>query len=231
MSEKILFESRAKLFDELERIAPLMPTPIYWLDKNYVIMGGNDVCLNAIGSNSKNFSEVLAAKTYYDYYPKKIADELTESIRVVLETNQATKTEERIVDVTTGKFRYYETGRAPLHDDKGELVGTICSAIEITAQKEAEHLRSEKLEEQEKFVKTVMQVVHDIRSPLMIIDILSEETSHFPEEQRVLLRNATQRINDITSNLLNTYKSTHQFGATQELPLFVFRKAIAVCEA
>lgn len=126
-----------KIFEKLDRTALLMPAPTYWLDTNNTIIGGNDLCLEAIGSQGKNIKEVLVGKTYYDYYPKYIADELTTMINRVLENNKPTKTEEKIVDVTTGKLRYYETARAPLFSDNGKMVGTICTAVEITAKKEA----------------------------------------------------------------------------------------------
>lgn len=178
---------RPEIFDELDRIAPLIPTPIYWLDTNYVIIGGNNLCLSAIGSKEKNINDVLIGKTYYDYYPKDIADELTKMIKIVLDTNQTTKVEEKITDVSTGKYRYYETARAPLYDNAGRVVGTICSAIEITDKKETDRLTIENtkqkadlkiaqiiIEKEQEMRKTVMvlvgDIVHDLYTPLAIID-------------------------------------------------------------
>jgi len=131
--------NRPKIFDELDRVAPLIPTPVYWLDTNYVIAGGNDLCLSAIGSDKATMKEALIGKTYYDYYPKEIADELTKMVSIVLETGRATKVEEKITDVATGNFRYYETARAPLFGDDGSIIGTICTAIEITELKQTQH--------------------------------------------------------------------------------------------
>ncbi|MFO0320371.1 MAG: ATP-binding protein [Neisseriaceae bacterium] len=201
-----------KIFGELDRIAPLIPTPIYWLDTNYVIMGGNDACLDAIGSNAKSMSEVLIGKTYYDYYPKEIADELTRLVKIVLETKQPTKIEEKIVDVTTGKFRYYETGRAPLFDYDGELVGTICLAMEITDKKEKEHLETEnqahmiRAEEDERFNQIVQQVVHDIRSPIATMQMVLPHCEIHPENVRVTLKQSATRIQDIANQLLHRFK-------------------------
>lgn len=50
------------------------------------------------------------------------------------------------------------------------------------------------------------QVAHDIRSPLSALNMLLNHTSHLPEPQRILTRNAIQRINDIANNLLNKEK-------------------------
>ena len=208
-----------KIFDELNRIAPLIPTPIYWLDTNCIIRGGNDHCLNAIGSFTANISEVLIGKTYYDYYPKEIADELTKMTQIVLETQQATKTEEKIIDITTGKFRYYETGRAPLFNN-GELVGTICSAIEITDRKEAELLKLEnekqklentsqkiQIEEQQKFSQIANQLSHDIRSPLAANQIWFRSIQYkLNEEERIMGRRSLERAMDILNSGFVRYK-------------------------
>jgi signal transduction histidine kinase len=50
------------------------------------------------------------------------------------------------------------------------------------------------------------QVAHDIRSPLAALDMLSKYLPELPEQKRVLVRNATQRINDIANNLLETHR-------------------------
>lgn len=46
------------------------------------------------------------------------------------------------------------------------------------------------------------QVAHDIRSPLSALTMLAGSLNEVSEEKRVLLRSATQRINDIANNLL-----------------------------
>ena len=50
------------------------------------------------------------------------------------------------------------------------------------------------------------QVAHDIRSPLAALNICLKMLSQVPEEQRILMRNAATRINDIANNLLVQYK-------------------------
>ncbi len=50
--------------------------------------------------------------------------------------------------------------------------------------------------------KMAKQVSHDIRSPLTALSMLSSQLSMIPEEQRLLLRHAAQRITDIANQLL-----------------------------
>lgn len=89
------------------------------------------------------------------------------------------------------------------------------------AEKNAQELFELK-EKQNEFAKTVLQVVHDIRSPLLVIEMLLKEIKRMPEDQRVPLRHAVQRINDIASNLLDVYKErSDEKVLVQKIPVAV----------
>lgn len=45
------------------------------------------------------------------------------------------------------------------------------------------------------------QVAHDIRSPLAALKVVAQHLATVPEEQRILIRNAVQRIDDIANDL------------------------------
>jgi signal transduction histidine kinase len=47
------------------------------------------------------------------------------------------------------------------------------------------------------------QVSHDIRSPLSALNLVVSSARTLPENERLLIRNATQRINDIANSLLH----------------------------
>ena len=50
--------------------------------------------------------------------------------------------------------------------------------------------------------KVSHQVAHDIRSPLAAFDILLNDLSQIPEENRTIARMAVNRIKDIANNLI-----------------------------
>ncbi len=50
------------------------------------------------------------------------------------------------------------------------------------------------------------QVAHDIRSPLASLEMLTDDMSNFPEDKRVVLRSAINRIRDIANSLLQDSK-------------------------
>lgn len=49
-------------------------------------------------------------------------------------------------------------------------------------------------------------VAHDIRSPLVALDVLIRDIKNIPEGQRVVIRHAANRIKDIANNLLAQYR-------------------------
>lgn len=54
---------------------------------------------------------------------------------------------------------------------------------------------------QEAFAKVASQVAHDIRSPLAALAVAEEELSGVPEDVRLIVRSAINRIRDITNDL------------------------------
>jgi signal transduction histidine kinase len=63
--------------------------------------------------------------------------------------------------------------------------------------------KSKLMEAQANFAK---QVSHDIRSPLSALNMVLTTLKDLPEEKRILMRNAVQRINDIANDLLSKGK-------------------------
>ncbi len=63
------------------------------------------------------------------------------------------------------------------------------------------------------------QVAHDIRSPLAALDVALTELGQLPEETRILVREATQRIRDIANNLLARSNVNHSEAEIPEANL------------
>ena len=69
----------------------------------------------------------------------------------------------------------------------------IINAFELKEQKE---------QAQQILLNLTAQVAHDIRSPLAAINTVLSDLTSIAETKRVLIRNASKRINDIANNLL-----------------------------
>ncbi|MFN3453937.1 MAG: sensor histidine kinase [Pseudobdellovibrio sp.] len=60
------------------------------------------------------------------------------------------------------------------------------------------------------------QVAHDIRSPLSALSMVTATLKDIPEEKRIIIRNATQRINDIANDLLSKGKPNASHDISKE---------------
>ena len=201
--------SPPKILKELEKIAQILPAPIYWEDINSVIIGGNEAVFNATGALKR---DAYIGKTLYELYPKEMADNIKRHNELVMKTGKVLSQEESIEDITTGVVKYFTAVKAPLYDDDGNIIGIVGTSIDITAEKEAERLRVEneahqvQLQEQEKFKTITNQVAHDIRSPIASLLMLVKSCQEIPESERISLREAAMSIGDIANSLLRHYR-------------------------
>jgi len=211
--------SSQALFNELGRVADIMPSLVYWLDRNGIVLGVNKRTCLALGG--LDVHSKIVGKRHEDFYPRSIARQLTENNRKVIASGTAMEFEEEVVNVITGKTQYYAAVRSPWFDDDGNIIGIIGTSIDITDKKEKERLLIENIKlkhenetqlvisnEQDKFRKVVEQMAHDIRSPLSSLMIVAKISDNIPEKERVALREVANRISNITNNLLSNFKET-----------------------
>ena len=202
------------VFEELERIAEIIPYPLYWHDTNFVVLGANKTILDAVGDIHHN---AIIGKTPYDFYRPEEAEAIIKNYKEVLATKKVLYHGESIKDITTGETKYFTGMRGPIFDECGNVVGIIGTSIDVTehkkAEKEAERLRSEnevqktKIREQEIFRKDVGQLIHDISTPIGTIQMILEIVkANIPESERVALKDAIGSIKGITGNLWSKYK-------------------------
>lgn len=72
-----------------------------------------------------------------------------------------------------------------------------------------------------KLGKIAAQLAHDVRSPVSAIDMLVRNLTTVPENHKIILRNATQRISDIANNFLCQFKNPDSSAApatSQHIP-------------
>ncbi len=84
--------------------------------------------------------------------------------------------------------------------------------LEDFLEKSFDVLRERNMAQQELF-KCASQVAHDIRSPSVALSMVSKHLPELPEQKREIIRNASQRINDIANNLLVKYKTDKENGS------------------
>jgi signal transduction histidine kinase len=58
-----------------------------------------------------------------------------------------------------------------------------------------------------------LQLAHDIRSPLSVLNLIEHQMEEFPKEKRTLVREATQRITDIATDLLRRHNRSKDLSS------------------
>jgi signal transduction histidine kinase len=81
-----------------------------------------------------------------------------------------------------------------------DLVNKVSEVLQKTSKLEIELAISKTISD------LSAQVAHDIRSPLAALDSSLNDISQLPEEKRIIIRNAINRIRDIANNLLEKYR-------------------------
>jgi signal transduction histidine kinase len=92
---------------------------------------------------------------------------------------------------------------------KGELDLIPLIPIRSLIAKAAE---SFKFERRAALAEISEQVAHDIRSPLSVLSMLSASLNELPDEKRMLIKKATQRITDIANELLHSGRQLREGG-------------------
>jgi len=148
---------------------------VFWKDKNGVYLGCNKYSAELLGLKDP---KDMIGKTDYDVFPKAVADRLRQHDKIVMETGRKIVFEEKVT-ASTGKKLIHLTSKSPLYDKKGNIIGIIGNATDITDRKKAEQLNIEKLQAEKEMAEKVSNTVeliseniaHEIRTPLSIISI------------------------------------------------------------
>lgn len=196
-----------KVFETLSVMADLIPISLFWFDENNILLSSNKWDSESVGGK-------FVGKTPFDYFPHEIANNLVKNNRKVMEIGKILCYEEQLFNNVTGEINYYRAFKAPLYDDHDKAIGVLGTSANITIEKQAERLRLEnelqkvKLKEQDRYECMISQLVHDIRSPLASLSIITKTCKRIPEQERITLSCIADRITDIANNLLKSYKNS-----------------------
>lgn len=195
------------IFRALQTVEPILPTPFYWMDKQGVVLGINDLCLKS----TRNTREIIG-KNPFDFYSQESAEHILKHNNEVIRREEILSQEEWIIDNETQKKIWFSSIKSPLYDDDGVVIGIVGTSIDITAQKEAEALKLENdrqqiaLQEKEHFGMLARKVAHDITSPLASLKMMLDRCEELPENKLSILRRATEGALDIANNLISNYQ-------------------------
>ncbi|WP_287007760.1 ATP-binding protein [Legionella sp.] len=172
--------------DYYESILAVMPGHVYWLDKNNVFLGCND--LQAANAKLQSRKEIVG-KTNFDLPWKDQAEELNRLNNLVMESGMPHTAEEYAVMVNG--LAIYFSQKTPLRDKNNKIIGVLGVSIDITERKKMEVAlrRAKEAAEVANHAKTefIANMSHDIHTPLSGILGLSkllEDKLQSPEEKQ-----------------------------------------------
>lgn len=210
----IISELEKKFSDEIankqnyyENIIALMPGHVYWLNKDNVFLGCNDLQAKNAGLASRK--EIIGKKNK-DMIWKNQADELDAINLKVMETGQDYIVEEYAV--MTNGAGIYLTQKVPLRNINGEIIGILGISIDITERKkmEEELHHTKNMAEASSHAKTefIANMSHDLRTPLTgIIGAGQILRQMLDDSETIDLANiiitSSQRLSALLNNILD----------------------------
>ena len=188
-----------------------IPGHVYWLSRNNVYLGCNDLQAHDFGLDAK---EEVIGKTNKDLLPSAEAEALDKTNQMVMESGESYIGEEN-ASMFNG-YKNYLTTKTPLFDNHGKVVGLLGLSVDITDRKRAEaleiknQLQESKLQSQREFNQFIARMAHDITSPLIGLEAFTKSCSVLTENQHTLLRNVATNIRSISKALLVKHKENER---------------------
>lgn len=200
-------ENKPKIFEKLEEIAPIIPTPFYWADINCVICGGNDIGLE---ESTTVYASKLIGKSAHDLYISETAAVIEEHSKIAMQTGKKMTFEETYVDLATGITQYVIATRFPLFED-GKVVGLVGAITDITASKEQARSQAE-IEGKEKTLKAIEEITRQeiLPSTQRLCIAISANQSCFSAPVQETIPKECERLKQGVVHLENKFKDTEK---------------------
>ena len=186
-----------------------IPGHVYWLNRDNVYIGCNDLQAQDFGLTSR---EEVIGKTNRDLFSPAEAEILDKVNLAVMNSGKMYEGEENAY--MYNKRGSYLSRKIPLFDLHGKVIGLLGLSIDVTDRKRAEALEVEnklqegRIRDQEAFRQFVSRVAHDITSPLISLEHFAKTCENLTEKQHVMLRGIVKNIRTISDMLLTEYKNT-----------------------
>ena len=142
----------------LRSIIDASPDLIYFRNEEGKFAGCNKVAERMTGRTQEELMGLSPA----DVYNESLADKVSASDQVVLETNQPV-TEETWLEFADGKKAFYELKKLPFYDSEDNRLGVLVFGRDLTEWKKAEDKLEKAGQDKISFISTIS---HELRTPL-----------------------------------------------------------------
>ncbi len=163
-------EEISKVRHYYENILAKMPGHIFWKNKEGVFLGCNDQQAKTLGLSS--WREVIG-KTTFDMVWHGQSEEdrhrqaaiIDENDRIIMETGNSQVLEEPLI-LPDGNVAIYLSKKAPLYNDRGEVIGILGISFDITEKKKLEEELQETKHKLDGMMLVSATIAHELRTPL-----------------------------------------------------------------
>ncbi len=158
-------------------------------------------------------------KSAYDLYPREQAEAFYQDDLEVIRTDRPKLgIVEQHTSVGTGQLMWVETGKTPVHNDHGEVVGVLAFAIDVTERRQAEETLRRSAEQQQRATRRLRAVL-DAASELIQIqdlDTLYRRAVELARDKLDIERCGLYMFDESRSYLRGTYGTNDQRCTTDE---------------
>ncbi len=149
---------------ELEAILDNIPDILWLKDEESRFITVNKAFARSAGTTPEN----LAGKTDFDAWPKELAERYRADDREVMKGRRRKQIEEPLVD-KNGNIGWIETIKTPIYNERGEVIGTVGSARDVTERKKAEEALRESESRYRAITETALDAIITIDQESTII--------------------------------------------------------------
>jgi PAS domain S-box-containing protein len=195
-----------------QSIISCLPNNIYWLDRNCILLGGNDNLAKMFGLKS---SADLIGLTYDEMsrlanWTEGQAEVFRQAELKVMATGKPHFNVDEPAVIINGEKRYYMSTKVPLYNTKNEIIGVIGISTDITERKEAQE-REKLAIAQAAEEKIKAQAELELRQAVSVL------TGSIAHDLRTPL--AAMAINwDVVKQILPTLINAYRLAKTANLP-------------
>lgn len=216
------FNQIATMFNQM---ASNIPANIYWKDAKGVYLGCNAALAQILSLRGQ---QKIIGKTIYDLFPKIEAEKIAKIDNSVINKGEPITHEELGYSVN-GSPAIYISNKAPVRNDKGDVIGLIGISLDITKQKQIEQELRDAKEKAEAAdcakSEFILNISHDIRTPFMGIlgfsEILeSQENDPFKKETLGYIRQSAQRLLSWMNEIIDVVASSDEGGHDNQ-PVYI----------
>jgi PAS domain S-box-containing protein len=215
-AETELQQSRALLAESnkmLSSVLDAIPVRVFWKDRQSQFMGANRLFLEDAGLTD---IEQLVGKTDLDMpWAQQFAEKFRQDDATVMTSGKAKlQFEERLMDAE-GNEVWVSTNKAPLTNDKDEIIGVLGTYEDISQAKQAarELLEAKEQAEQANVAKSefLANMSHELRTPLNgvigTLNLLGESQLNTHQNHLVgLSKNSAESLLSLLNDILDLSK-------------------------